>query len=77
MHTYAADGSQSHGDEECKRAAGRKHQSLSPGLFAVFCHHGLCLGFQLLRDPESERVPFEIFYSRLDSCTLFRELLAS
>jgi hypothetical protein len=70
LHSYAADRQSHNADDDCKRVPGRRHQALSPGIFTVFCEHGICLGFQLLRDPESERVPFQMFYTRLDSCKL-------
>ena len=43
-----------------------KHQRLNPGLFTVFCPHKICLGFQLMVDPESPRVPFEILMTRFE-----------
>ena len=40
------------------------HPSLLPGIFTVFCHHGVCYGFQVMETCESPRHPFQIFRSR-------------
>ncbi|CAH1253434.1 Hypp1182 [Branchiostoma lanceolatum] len=40
------------------------HPSLTPGLFTVFCPHGVCYGFEAMRSCESPRHPFEILRTR-------------
>ena len=42
----------------------RRHQTLSPGLFTVFCPHGVCHGFTLMDRPESPRTAFEILVTK-------------
>jgi hypothetical protein len=36
----------------------------TPGMFGVFCPHGICVGFEAMRQYESARIPFKIFYER-------------
>lgn len=36
----------------------------TPGMFGVFCPHGICIGFEAMRKYESARIPFKIFYER-------------
>ena len=35
-----------------------------PGLFTMFCEHGVCLGFQLMRSAESPQTAFDILVRR-------------
>lgn len=44
-----------------------KSAHLTPGVFTAFCPHGIAIGFQALRDFESARIPFELFYTRFAS----------
>ena len=46
------------------RKFSKTHSTLNPGLFTLFCPHGVCLGFQLMFKAESPRIPFEIFVQR-------------
>jgi hypothetical protein len=39
------------------------HPTLTPGLFTLFCQHGVCYGFEAMT-PESPKVPFQIFKTR-------------
>ena len=39
---------------------------LTPGIFTIYCPHGICYGFDVLRSCESPRHPFEIFTTRFD-----------
>ncbi|XP_022288437.2 uncharacterized protein LOC111100644 isoform X2 [Crassostrea virginica] len=50
------------GTECCKRFAG--HPSLLPGIFTIFCPHGICYGFQVMESHESPNVPFTILRTR-------------
>lgn len=64
---YSADGkSADEGDNElgnCRKDIS-KHKVLNPGLFTMFCPHGICLGFQLMSSPESPRTAFDILVRR-------------
>ena len=40
------------------------HPTLSPGIFTIFCEHGVCYGFELMTSHESPRHPFSIFKTR-------------
>ena len=42
------------------------HATLLPGLFCVFCEHGISLGFSIMTEVESPRTPFKIFLKRFD-----------
>ncbi len=48
---------------ECSKIA-RGHPTLTPGIFTVFCPHGICYGFQAMKQHESPAVPFSIFKTR-------------
>ena len=52
------------GDDCRKRSYG--HPTLTPGIFTIFCPHGICYGFDVLRSCESPRHPFEIFTTRFE-----------
>jgi hypothetical protein len=43
-----------------------RHSALTPGLFTLFCPHGICLGFQLMEHAESPKTAFEILVRRFD-----------
>ena len=49
--------------DECRKYASH-HPNLTPGIFTIFCSHGLCYGYQVMDSHESPRHPFEIFRSR-------------
>ena len=51
---------------ECRKYS-HGHPSLSPGIFTVFCPHGICYGFQVMTKHESPEVPFDIFKTRFSS----------
>ena len=42
------------------------HPTLSPGLFTIFCKHGICYGFEAMTSHESPRHPFNIFRTRFN-----------
>lgn len=50
-------------DWSCERKQTRQ-RDLTSGLLTVNCPHGICLGFTLLRDAESERDGFKVFFTR-------------
>jgi len=49
--------------DDCQKAS-YGHPSLTPGIFTVFCPHGVCYGFTIMQRCESPRHPFNIFTSR-------------
>ncbi|KAL2082775.1 hypothetical protein ACEWY4_022593 [Coilia grayii] len=52
---------------DCKKMATR-HPSLIPGVFTLFCGHGVCLGFAIMEQVESVEVPFRILRTRFQKC---------
>ena len=42
----------------------KRNSALNPGMFFIFCPHGICLGFQVMVNKESPRVPFEMLMTR-------------
>ena len=58
--TYDADSSLETG---CRKD-GRTHQHLTPGLFLVLCVHGICLGYQAMKNVESPQTAFDILIRR-------------
>ena len=63
--SYAADRiSKDATEKETCRKESYGHPTLTPGIFTVFCKHGICYGFQCMTSPESPKVPFEIFKTR-------------
>ena len=59
---YAANKSKK--DDSGCRKWGKRHATLSPGLFTIVCKHGICLGFQLMSDTESPKTAFHILMGR-------------
>ena len=49
------------------RKASYGHPTLTPGIFTVYCPHGICFGFEVMQRCESPRVPFKIFTSRFST----------
>ena len=43
------------------------HPVLTPGIFTIYCQHGICYGFQVMDSHESPCYPFKIFRSRFTS----------
>ena len=52
--------------DECHKYPGF-HPVLTPGIFTIYCHHGICYGFQVMDSHESPCYPFKIFRSRFKS----------
>lgn len=42
----------------------KKTRHVTPGVFALFCPHGICLGFEAMMNFESTMTPFNILYRR-------------
>jgi len=42
----------------------RGHPRLMPGIFTVYCTHGICFGYQVMESQESPNVPFTILKTR-------------
>ena len=51
-------------DQDACRKYSSNHTTLTPGIFTLFCRHGICYGFQVMESHESPRHPFEIFLCR-------------
>ena len=62
---YSADktGNQERGN--CtKIVTSTRHRTLSPGVFTLFCRHGLCIGFQMMESHESPQTGFHLLMTR-------------
>lgn len=44
-----------------------KSKRFTPGIFGVWCPHGINIGFEVLREYESAKIPFKIFYERFSA----------
>ena len=53
-------------DDKCRKYS-YGHPTLRPGIFTVYCQHGVCYGFEVLRSCESPRHPFRLFTTRFTS----------
>jgi len=61
---YAADSRSLKEDKDSCRKCISSHPVLTPGIFTLFCSHGICYGFQILKQHKSPKHPFEIFFTR-------------
>lgn len=70
QYGYEANGRRAREAEKRQaKACGRDgtgHAGLSPGLFAVFCPHGICHGFFLMSAGEGEVMVNDLFFHRLE-----------
>ena len=66
--TTACDGKDQKDADGCFRKKEYKRQ-LTSGLLTIYCEHGVCHGFTLLRDPESESDVFNFFFTRVGKGT--------
>ena len=64
---YAADLKSHKEDRNSCRKLFSSHPVLTPGIFTLFCSHGVCYGFQILKQHESPRHPFELLSTRFHS----------
>lgn len=53
------------GESICSKKSTR-HSSLLPGIFTVFCPHGICYGFEVMECAESPNRPFSLLKSRFE-----------
>ncbi len=60
---FKADRQQAADGSACRKNS-RKHPGLTPGVFAYYCGHGRCLGFDLHADKEGPSIPFNTILSR-------------
>ena len=60
---YKADSKSEKQKDQCRKESWG-HPTLSPGIFTIYCQHGICYGFSVLSDCESPKHPFEIFRQR-------------
>ena len=63
LPSFDADLDSKRDGESCNKFA-RRHSQLTPGLFTVFCAHGICLGFKLMMNKESPKTAFDLLLSR-------------
>lgn len=61
---YVADSATTGREVDDCRKASYGHPSLTPGIFTVYCPHGVCYGFEIMTRCESPRHPFNIFTSQ-------------
>ena len=62
--SYNADCRSPSADEDSCRKASYGHPHLTPGIFTIYCPHGICYGFEVMRKCESPQHPFRIFTTR-------------
>lgn len=67
VRNYAADLKLHKEDRDSCRKFSSSHPVLTPGIFTLFCSHGVCYGFQILKQHESPRHPFELILTRFHS----------
>lgn len=60
---YEADRENTDKNEQCRKESWG-HPTLSPGIFTLYCPHGICYCFSILENHESPRHPFEILKTR-------------
>lgn len=66
---YAADGESAKNKKEEEGLCARTpsvHGGLGPGLLGVYCPHGICLGFSIMRKSEGEVMVFRMLYNRFE-----------
>ena len=51
-------------NEDACRKYSSTHPTLTPGIFTVYCEHGICCGFEVMQSHESPKHPFNIFLTR-------------
>jgi hypothetical protein len=67
---YSADQRTTHRapeDQDACRKYSSSHPTLTPGIFTIYCPHGVCCGFEVMRSHESPKHPFEIFFTRFET----------
>ena len=64
--TYFADRRRTQRASDACRKYFTGHPTLTPGVFTVFCQHGICYGFEVMTTYESPKVPFNIFLTRFE-----------
>lgn len=45
----------------------QSHPGLTPGIFAVFCPHGMCMGFSIMSRGEGPKTAFDFIFHRFSS----------
>ena len=58
-----ADDSERGNEEERSSKFHRRHNRLTPGIFTIFCGHGVCLGFKLMVNKEGPATAFDLPYT--------------
>ena len=70
LPAFAADVERVNEEERCSKFH-RRHNMLTPGVFTVFCGHGVCLGFKLMVNKEGPATAFDLLYTRFETGGLF------
>ena len=47
-------------NEDACRKYSSTHPTLTPGIFTIYCEHGICCGFEVIQSHESPKRPFNI-----------------
>lgn len=63
LPAFAADSDRVSEEERCSKFH-RRHNRLTPGIFTIFCGHGVCLGFKLMVNKEGPATAFDLLYTR-------------
>ena len=51
-------------DEDACRKYSLTHPTLTPGIFTIYCQHGICCGFEVMQSHKLPKHPFNIFLTR-------------
>ena len=57
---YQADKNRVSRDPQLCNKYPKKHKTLSPGIFSIYCNHGILYGLHLMESHESPRIAFEL-----------------
>ena len=63
LPTFEANSSSAGDGEQCSKFH-RLHNQLTPGIFTLFCAHGVCLGFKLMANKEGPAMAFDLLFTR-------------
>ncbi len=64
LPAFQANSDKTSDGERCSKYH-RLHSQLTPGIFTVFCAHGICVGFKFMVNKEGPATAFDLFFSRL------------
>ena len=68
---YSADQRTTHcapeDQDACRKYSSSHPTLLTPGIFTIYCPHGVCCGFEVMRSHESPKRPFKIVFTRFET----------